>query len=340
MPAYPSRVIACALPSPVIPASSHRALRRATLAWFEGHGRELDFRTAGRLDPWGVLVSEVMAQQTQIARVEERWPAFMAAFPTAEVMAAATPADVIRAWRGLGYNRRALALHRAAVAIVAAGGAVPDDVAGLQALPGVGPYTARAVAAIAFGRPVGAVDVNVRRVVGRIVAGDPGLMSPAELQAAADLLVDPSRPGTWTHAVMDLGATICRPTRPDCGACPVRRWCAAAATANSISRGGPAAMRTPIATGFTGAMGTPTTRPRGRSSRAPAIRFEQTSRWLRGRIVDRLRDAPAGVPLTLHGPLGTHSADAVAAALDGLLRDGIIELDAAGRARLPGAVPS
>jgi len=91
------------------------------LTWFERHGRELDFRTAGRPDPWGVLVSEVMAQQTQIARVEERWPAFMATFPSPAAMAAASPADVIRAWRGLGYNRRALGLHRAASAIVAAG---------------------------------------------------------------------------------------------------------------------------------------------------------------------------------------------------------------------------
>ncbi len=333
-------MIARALPSPFIPVSSRRALRRATLAWFEGHGRELDFRIAGRQDPWGVLVSEVMAQQTQIGRVEERWPGFMATFPTALAMAAATPADVIRAWRGLGYNRRALGLHRAAVAIVAAGGAVPDDVAGLQALPGVGPYTARAVAAIAFGRPVGAVDVNVRRVVGRIVTGDPELMSPAELQAVADELVDPSRPGTWTHAVMDLGATICRPARPDCAACPVRRWCLAAATASSASKGDPATNGTPASTSSAAAMGIPTTRPRGRSSPAPAIRFEHTSRWLRGRIVDRLRDAPAGAPVALHGPLGTHSADAVAAALEGLLRDGIIELDAAGHARLPGAAPS
>jgi A/G-specific adenine glycosylase len=333
-------VIARTLPSAVIPAASRRSARRATLAWFERHGRELDFRTAGRLDPWGVLVSEVMAQQTQIARVEERWPAFMATFPTAAAMAAATPADVIRAWRGMGYNRRALRLHRAAVAIVAAGGAVPGDVAGLQALPGVGPYTARAVAAIAFGRPVGAVDVNVRRVVGRIVAGDPGLMSPGELQAAADALVDPARPGTWTHAVMDLGATICRPARPDCAACPVRRRCAAAATANWASKGAQAATGTPDATIFAAAMDAPTTQASAPSSRAPTIRFEHTSRWLRGRIVDRLRDAPDGAPVVLRGPLGTHSANAVAAALEGLLRDGIIELDAAGCARLAGAAPS
>jgi len=177
------------------PPAHRRALRRAVLAWFADHGRELDFRLDGHLDPWGVLVSEVMAQQTQISRVEERWPAFMAAFPTPAALAAASPADAIRAWRGLGYNRRALSLHRAAVAIEAAGGVVPGNIAALMALPGVGPYTARAVAAIAFGRPVGAVDVNVRRVLGRILAGEPSALSPAAAQAAADALVDAGRPG-------------------------------------------------------------------------------------------------------------------------------------------------
>jgi A/G-specific adenine glycosylase len=316
------------VPPPAAPSNARRrAIRWALLGWFDRHGRELDFRIAGRLDPWGVLVSEVMAQQTQISRVEERWPAFMAAFPTPAAMAAATPADVIRAWRGLGYNRRAVGLHRAAVAIVAAGGDLPAEVAALQALPGVGPYTARAVAAIAFGRPVAAVDVNVRRVVGRLVAGDPARLSAAQLQAAADSLVDPQVPGTWTHAVMDLGATVCRPARPDCPSCPVRGWCAAAAT---VSTG--------TVTGHAGRMADEAgTAAGGRPSGPPAVPFEQTSRWLRGRIVDRLRDARGGASVALDGPLGPHSAEAVAAAVAGLSRDGILELDTAGRARLAGA---
>ncbi len=312
---------------PVLASPRRRALRRAVLAWFEGHGRELEFRKAGRPDPWGVLVSEVMAQQTQVTRVEERWPGFMALFPTPAAMAAAGPADVIRAWRGLGYNRRALGLHRAATAIVSAGGAVPDDVTGLQALPGVGPYTARAVAAIAFGRPVGAVDVNVRRVVGRIAAGDPGRMAPADLQAAADALVDPDRPGTWTHAVMDLGATTCRPARPDCPACPARPWCRAART------GLPAGTGRAATTGLPARAAAPVPAPR-----RAAIPFEHTARWLRGRIVDRLRDAPDGASVALDGSLGVHSGEAVAAALAALAHDGIVELDAAGRARLAGPV--
>ena len=318
MPPRPPRVLGDP-GRPALRALDRRALRTAVLGWFAAHGRELAFRTGGRPDPWGILVAEVMAQQTQIARVEERWPAFVAAFPTPEAMAAASPADVIRAWRGLGYNRRALALHRAATAIVASGGAVPRDLAGLGALPGVGPYTARAVASVAFGQPVGAVDVNVRRVLGRIVVGDPARISPAALQAEADTVVDPRRPGTWTHALMDLGATLCRPVRPACGSCPARPWCTFAA------RGVDAA-----------GVGGPAPRPRR------ATPFEGTSRWLRGRLVDRLREAPADAAVDLAGPHGGHSAEAVERALSALAREGLIELDARGGARLAGsgAVPA
>lgn len=310
------------LPSP----AARRDLRGAVLAWFAHHGRELDFRVDGRRDPWGILVSEVMAQQTQIGRVEERWPGFMAEFPTPAAMAAASPADVIRAWRGMGYNRRALNLHRAAVAIIAAGGRVPGDVDGLMGLPGIGPYTARAVAAIAFGIPVGAVDVNVRRVLGRILAGDASAIAPAPLQAAADALLDPDRPGTWTHAVMDIGATVCRPSRPSCGSCPARPWCR---TARATPTGAAATATRATATRATGRWLTP--------PRPAPVRFEQTTRWLRGRLVDRLRDAAPGEALAVDGPLGAHSAEAVARALAGLARDGTVELDAAGHARLAGS---
>ena len=147
------------------------AARDAILDWYAAHGRTLAFRAT--TDPYAILVSEAMAQQTQAARAGEAWIRFMEAFPTAEALAAATPADVLRAWQGLGYNRRALNLWRAARQIVEVhGGEVPADLRALEALPGVGPYTARAVAAIAFGMPVGAVDTNVRRVLGRMVAGD------------------------------------------------------------------------------------------------------------------------------------------------------------------------
>jgi A/G-specific adenine glycosylase len=144
--------------------------RAAVLAWYDAGGRALAFRSSR--DPYAILVSEVMAQQTQVSRVVEVWPRFLARFPTVDALAASTPADVVRAWQGMGYDRRALNLRLAAQVIRDEhGGRVPEDIEALDRLPGVGPYTARAVAAIAFGRRVGAVDTNVRRVLTRSLAG-------------------------------------------------------------------------------------------------------------------------------------------------------------------------
>jgi A/G-specific adenine glycosylase len=273
-----------------------------------------------------VLVSEVMAQQTQVARVEPAWVAFMARYPTPAALAAATPAAVLRAWAGMGYNRRALNLQRAAAAIVERHcGEVPGSVAELEALPGIGPYTARAVAAIAFGEPVAAVDTNVRRVVGRVVVGygataDPGApLHPNALQGVADALVDPDHPGRWTHAVMDLGATLCRPASPRCDACPLERLCRRRALAgDGIFTGTPMPM--------------PPIRARRRT---PDAAFPTTRRWLRGRIVARLREAPDGVWEAIAGPIGDHDAEAVASALDDLAREGMVERRPDGAVRLP-----
>jgi A/G-specific adenine glycosylase len=295
-------------PSPARPPASPPALppgaRAAVLAWFDARGRDLSFRASR--DPYAILVSEVMAQQTQISRVVEAWGRFLERFPTVHALAAASPADVIRAWRGMGYDRRALNLRRAARMIVDEhGGRVPDDLAVLERLPGVGPYTARAVASIAFGRPSGAVDTNVRRVLGRALASAGDGTRPASwLQTAADASVDPGRPGDWTHAVMDIGATICRPVTPRCEDCPLRSWCAFAATATLA----PA--------------------PRARSTaRSPTVPFTSTSRWLRGRIVDRLRAAVDSTWTVVDAPIGPHDAVAIGRALIALARDGVAELD-------------
>jgi len=169
----------------------------ALLAWYARHGRDLPWRLTR--DPYAILVSEVMAQQTQIARVVPRWREWLARWPSVDALAASPRADVIRAWQGLGYNRRAVSLHQAA-AIVARDG-WPDD---LTTLPGVGRYTADAVAAFAFGREVLPVDVNVRRIAER--TGAP--FSPAAAQA-----------------LMDLGATVCLARVPRCGACPLASGC-------------------------------------------------------------------------------------------------------------------
>jgi A/G-specific adenine glycosylase len=169
----------------------------ALLAWYARHGRDLPWRETR--DPYAILVSEVMAQQTQVARVVPRWEEWLARWPTVEALADASLAEVIRAWQGLGYNRRAVSLHRAATIVARDGW--PDD---LTSLPGVGRYTADAVAAFAFGREVLPADVNVRRVVERTGAS----FSPAAGQA-----------------LMDLGATVCLARVPRCGACPLAHRC-------------------------------------------------------------------------------------------------------------------
>jgi A/G-specific adenine glycosylase len=287
------------------------ALRDAILAWFDAEGRPLAFRETA--DPWAILVSEAMAQQTQAARAAEAWGRFIAEFPTAAALAVASPAAVLRAWRGLGYNRRALALRRAAITIVDEhGGRVPSDLDALRLLPGVGPYTARAVAALAFGRQVGAVDTNVRRVLNRAVGGRPGAFTEAELQAVADASVPADRPGHWTHALMDVGATFCRPRSPRCGACPARPWCRAAIAGTAESPVA-AATNPPRRVGATHAV------------REPEAPFSTTSRWLRGRILDALRDAPADGWARLDAPFGDHDASALDVALAALASDGLAE---------------
>lgn len=276
--------------------------RAAILDWYVATGRELAFRTTN--DPYAVLVSELMAQQTQAARAAEAWTRWMARFPSVEVLAEAPVADAVRAWAGLGYNRRAVLLHRAATVIVERhGGRVPADVAELEALPGIGPYTARAVAAIAYGIPVGAVDVNVRRVLGRIVAGGPDAVDASRMQALADASVPRDHAAAWTHALMDVGQRVCKPRRPACADCPAIAWCAYAAGV----RPAPAAHRATAA---------PTIR-------RPEPPFESTNRWLRGRILDRARSTEGWTRFS--EPIGDHAPGAVRAAVLGLARDGLLD---------------
>jgi A/G-specific adenine glycosylase len=215
-----------------------------------------------------------MAQQTQVARVLPRYERWLERWPTAAELAAAEPAAVLRAWVGLGYNVRALRLREAAAIVTREGW--PRDAAGLRRLPGVGPYTAAAVASFAFGERVAAVDTNVRRVAERFGA------TPAEL-------LPERRHADWNQAAMELGARVCTARAPACDACPAADWCA--------SRGRVVAVP--------------------RTTRRAAPRFEETDRWLRGRIVAALAagDAlPAGIdPVRLER------------ALAGLERDGLVE---------------
>jgi A/G-specific adenine glycosylase len=237
----------------------------ALLAWGEGRRADLPWRATR--DPWAILVSEFMLQQTQVSRVVPRFEAFVAALPTPEACAAAPRAAVVRLWDGLGYNRRAVHLHETARRIVDDhDGTVPATLDELLDLPGVGPYTARAVASLAFGADVGVLDTNAARVLARAVAGRS--LARREAQRLADRLVPAGRARDWNQAVMDLGATVCRRSAPRCGDCPVADHCAWTS----------AGRREPDPAD--GTAGASRTQPR----------FEGSDRQGRGRLVALLRD--------------------------------------------------
>lgn len=203
----------------------------ALLAWYDRAARVLPWRvppgSGVRADPYRVWLSEVMLQQTTVAAVVPYFHAFLARWPTVSDLAAAPDAEVMAAWAGLGYYARARNLLACARAVAAAGGVFPDSEEGLRALPGVGPYTAAAVAAIAFDRPAVVVDGNVERVVARLHAVEEPLpAAKPRLRALAAALTPALRPGDHAQAMMDLGATICTPRRPACGICPLVRACA------------------------------------------------------------------------------------------------------------------
>jgi A/G-specific adenine glycosylase len=284
------------------PAPSRGGRAAALLAW-GARLRDLPWRSTR--DPWAVLVSEVMAQQTGVDRVVPKYHVFLARFPDPAACAAVPVAEVVRLWAGLGYNRRALNLHAAAVAVVERhGGALPDDLDALLALPGVGPYTARAVLAFAFERPVGVVDTNVGRVLARW-AGRP--LRASEAQALADRLAAQAGPAggerswRWNQSVMELGAAVCRRRRPDCASCPVAAWCGWAE--DDLAPPDPA----------DGSAGVSTGQPR----------FDGSDRQGRGRLVAALCAGPvpvAEVAAVMGWPDDPARADRVAV---GLLADGL-----------------
>jgi A/G-specific adenine glycosylase len=216
------------------------AIRRALLRHYDRHRRDLPWR--GTTDPYRVWVSEIMLQQTRadvVAPYYERW---LERFPTLGALADAELDDVLRVWQGLGYYARARNLHRAARLVRERhGGVLPRDAASLRALPGVGAYTAGAIASIAYGEPCPAVDGNVRRVLSRLF--DLPDATPATLQDLAARLLPRRRAGDFNQALMDLGATLCSPRRPACGECPVARWCLAYARGTQAER--PARRRRP-----------------------------------------------------------------------------------------------
>lgn len=280
-------------------AETSDAVREAVLAWGLPRLRDLPWRRTR--DPWAILVAETMLQQTQVARVVERYEAFLEQFPSTAACATSPVGDVLRAWAGLGYNRRAVALHAAAVMVEGEwAGQWRRDVAGLRLLPGVGPYTARAILAFAFELPAAVVDTNVARVLAR--AGGRSL-SPAEVQAAADAVADAEDPWTWNQAMLDLGATVCTARRPRCDGCPVGTVGACAWRAGGGAAPDPAV-------GSAGVSG-------GQS------RFSGSDRQGRGKLVDALRIGPveaARLAEVMGWPDDAERASRVAATL---VRDGL-----------------
>jgi len=285
---------------PVPPEAAVHPLHRPVLEWYAAAARDLPWRAPG-VDGWGVLVSEVMLQQTPVVRVLPAWQAWMRRWPAPPDLAADTPGAAVRAWDRLGYPRRALRLHAAATAVTERhGGAVPDDLAALLALPGVGEYTAAAVAAFAFGRRHAVVDTNVRRVHARAVTGHaeaaPSLTAAERRTAEALLPADEATAARWSVAVMELGALVCTARAPRCADCPVAARCAWRAA------GSPPSPHPP--------------------RRAQA--WAGTDRQVRGRLMAVLREADGPVA----GPrLRQAWDDAVQRdrCLDSLVADGLVE---------------
>ncbi|MEI6620686.1 MAG: A/G-specific adenine glycosylase [Actinomycetes bacterium] len=283
------------------PTSATDELPAILWTWFADHSRDLPWRHADRT-PWGVLTSEIMLQQTPVARVEPVWLKWMDRWPTPADLAAATPADVIRAWGTLGYPRRALRLAQAATQIHDRfDGQVPSTYDELTTLAGVGDYTAAAVLAFAFNRRSVVLDTNIRRVVSRIVSGQdsPCATSPTKLERSlADSLVpeQDAAAACWSMAVMELGALVCRAGQPDCPACPVSDFCQ---------------WRT---LGY----------PLDRVHRPARQTFKGTDRQARGQLMALLRESPEPVTLDQLAQRWEPEQQRMRA-LDTLISDGLVE---------------
>jgi A/G-specific adenine glycosylase len=288
---------------PTTKGSLTPAHREALLAWFHPRRAAYPWRRPTP-DPYAILVSEIMLQQTQAARVAAAFGPFLKRFPTISALAVSSRADVLHAWAGLGYNRRAVWLHEAARAVCRDhDGLVPRDVEVLASLPGVGSYTAAALASIAYGEPVAAIDANVRRVVARVARGaEAHELSHRAISGIANGWIEAERPGLWNSALMDLGRVVCRPRVPRCGECPLGSACAFRASGRAASS--------------------------PRPSQGP---FEGSFRQLRGAIVQALRGRDTSTATEL-GRITGSDGERARLAIDALMRDGLLER--AGRTRV------
>lgn len=292
---------------PSIDAAVLLSIQESLARWYEANARDLPWRHTR--DPYAILVSEVMLQQIQVSRAIPFYRAFLERFPTVQTLADASIADVIHVWGDLGRYRRITNLHATAKRIVADfGGAVPSDVAVLRSLPGIGPYTAGAVACFAFEQDVGFLDTNARRVIHRLFVGCdvPAATKPDKvLSGLASDVVPPGQGWVWNQAVIELGALICSARRPRCGACPVRSHCAAQTTIHAAL----AAL------------------PR-KTKAAPATIYASTNRAYRGKVLAALRENSDGVDLrslghTLRPEFSDDDVPWIAGVVDSLRKDGL-----------------
>lgn len=287
-------------------------LRGALFSWYRTQRRDLPWHHTR--DPYHILVSEVMAQQTQIDRVIPKYHQFLERFPTLQALAEAPTAEVIRTWSGLGYNRRAVNLQRTAQAVLERhGGEMPRDLAELRALPGIGPYTAGAIACFAYEQDVGFFDTNIRRVLHRLFYGPEWpqpLATPREIQALADALVPVSEGYDWNQALMQFGGAQCTARRPACLTCPLQSYCRAFPEIQTVIANLPKGTRIKKEESFAG-----------------------SSRFYRGRVIEALRNLPDGEAINLEA-LGPQVRDDFKPAhlpwlhelVQGLSRDGLAQI--------------
>ena len=332
------------------------ALRERLLTWYAEHRRDLPWRRTR--DPYALVTVELMSQQTGVERIAPRWLRFVERFPSWQAVASASVGDVIREWQGLGYNRRAVSLHRMATAVVERfGGELPTDRRALLELPGVGPYTADAILSFVHGQDVPAIDVNLRRVIGRVAFGH-GRASDSDLLAVARAALPRGQSADWNQALMDFASLQCTLRRPAHLFCPlldVCRFARSEPTADRSPAAAPPEIQLADAAEAPSGPGALSRAPSGpgalTAERRPARRvaerkapFVGSTRYLRGRIVEALRRLRGGQTVTLGELRATVAADGVAAVADpaelvaDLVRDGLVhehEVDGEARFSLP-----
>jgi A/G-specific adenine glycosylase len=284
------------------------------LGWYAAHARNLPWRVPG-ISPWSVLVSEVMLQQTPVSRVLPAYRSWLTRWPSPAALAADPPGEAVRQWGRLGYPRRALRLHETATIVTRDhAGHLPSTREALLALPGIGAYTAAAVAVFAFGERHPVLDTNVRRVLARLVSGrqfPAQQASTAEYRLAESLLpADPATAARWSVAVMELGALACTAARPKCTDCPVAAHCAWRAKGSPLAE-----------------------------FRPPSQRYDGTDRQCRGRLLAVLRDSAQPVPQAHFDAVWPDTAQR-ARALDGLVADGLVDPLPDGSFALPTLSPT